>query len=47
MGLFLPRYMDGMIMSLISRPASASPAAGSAKLHAAEQANLIKRAFEA
>jgi 2-oxoglutarate dehydrogenase E1 component len=47
MGLFLPRYMDGMIMDLISRPASASPAAGSAKLHAAEQANLIKRAFEA
>jgi 2-oxoglutarate dehydrogenase E1 component len=47
MGLFLPRYMDGMIMNLISRPASASPAAGSAKLHAAEQANLIKRAFEA
>lgn len=46
-GLFMPRYMDGMIMNLVSRPASASPATGSAKLHAAEQADLVNRAFEA
>ena len=30
---------------VISRPASASPAAGSAKRHALEQADLIQRAF--
>jgi 2-oxoglutarate dehydrogenase E1 component len=33
-------------LRLISRPASASPAAGSAKRHAAEQAELIQRVFE-
>jgi 2-oxoglutarate dehydrogenase E1 component len=46
MGLFMPRYMSGMIMKLISRAASASPATGSAKHHAVEQADLIRRAFE-
>jgi 2-oxoglutarate dehydrogenase E1 component len=45
-GLFLPRYMDGKVAKLVSRPASASPATGSAKTHAAEQADLIARAFE-
>jgi 2-oxoglutarate decarboxylase len=30
---------------VVSRPASASPATGSAKRHAAEQADLISRAF--
>jgi multifunctional 2-oxoglutarate metabolism enzyme len=44
-GLFLPKYMNGQVASLVSRPASASPAAGSAKTHAAEQADLIARAF--
>jgi 2-oxoglutarate dehydrogenase E1 component len=44
-GLFLPRYMDGQVAKLVSRPASASPATGSAKAHAAEQADLISRAF--
>ena len=44
-GLFLPKYMDGKIAKLVSRPASASPAAGSAKTHAAEQADLVARAF--
>jgi 2-oxoglutarate dehydrogenase E1 component len=44
-GLFLPRYMDGQVAKLVSRPASASPATGSAKQHAAEQADLIARAF--
>jgi 2-oxoglutarate decarboxylase len=44
-GLFLPRYMDGQVAKLVSRPASASPATGSAKRHAAEQADLVARAF--
>jgi 2-oxoglutarate dehydrogenase E1 component len=44
-GLFLPRYMDGKVAKLVSRPASASPATGSAKRHAVEQADLIARAF--
>ena len=43
MGLFMPRY--GINFRVISRPASASPASGSAKRHAAEQADLIARAF--
>jgi len=43
MGLFMPRY--GINFQVISRPASASPATGSAKRHAAEQADLIARAF--
>ena len=46
-GLFLPRYMNGQVAKLVSRPASASPATGSAKTHAVEQADLIQRAFEA
>ncbi len=44
-GLFLPRYMDGQVAKLVSRPASASPATGSSKTHAVEQADLIARAF--
>lgn len=43
MGLFMPKY--GIQMKVVSRPASASPATGSAKHHAAEQADLIQRAF--
>ena len=46
-GLFLPKYMNGQVAKLVSRPASASPATGSAKRHAAEQADLIARAFDA
>jgi 2-oxoglutarate dehydrogenase E1 component len=45
MGLFMPKY--GINFRNISRPASASPASGSAKRHAAEQADLVQRAFEA
>ena len=45
MGLFMPKY--GINFRNISRPASASPASGSAKRHAAEQADLIQRAFGA
>jgi 2-oxoglutarate dehydrogenase E1 component len=44
-GLFLPKYMDGQVAKLVSRPASASPATGSAKTHAAEQEDLVARAF--
>jgi 2-oxoglutarate dehydrogenase E1 component len=46
-GLFLPKYMNGQVAKLVSRPASASPATGSAKHHAAEQADLVARAFDA
>ncbi|BDQ00576.1 multifunctional oxoglutarate decarboxylase/oxoglutarate dehydrogenase thiamine pyrophosphate-binding subunit/dihydrolipoyllysine-residue succinyltransferase subunit [Aquiluna sp. KACHI24] len=45
MGLFMPKY--GINFRNISRPASASPASGSAKRHATEQADLVQRAFEA
>ena len=45
MGLFMPKY--GINFKNVSRPASASPASGSAKRHAAEQADLIQRAFGA
>ena len=44
MGLFMPKY--GINFTNVSRPASASPASGSAKRHATEQADLIQRAFE-
>ena len=44
-GLFLPRYMNGQVATLVSRPASASPATGSVKRHAVEQADLITRAL--
>jgi 2-oxoglutarate dehydrogenase E1 component len=43
LGLFMPRY--GINLKVISRPASASPATGSSKRHAAEQADVIARAF--
>jgi 2-oxoglutarate dehydrogenase E1 component len=43
MGLFMPRY--GINFKVISRPASASPATGSSKRHAAEQADVVSRAF--
>ena len=46
-GLFLPKYMGGQVAKLVSRPASASPATGSSKAHAAEQADLVQRAFDA
>jgi 2-oxoglutarate dehydrogenase E1 component len=43
MGLFMPKY--GINFTVVSRPASASPATGSSKRHAAEQADVIARAF--
>ncbi|WP_378148614.1 multifunctional oxoglutarate decarboxylase/oxoglutarate dehydrogenase thiamine pyrophosphate-binding subunit/dihydrolipoyllysine-residue succinyltransferase subunit [Cnuibacter sp. UC19_7] len=41
----LTPHLGGRALSVVSRPASASPAAGSAKRHAAEQADLIARAL--
>ncbi|MFS2293403.1 MAG: multifunctional oxoglutarate decarboxylase/oxoglutarate dehydrogenase thiamine pyrophosphate-binding subunit/dihydrolipoyllysine-residue succinyltransferase subunit [Actinomadura sp.] len=45
MALKLPHHIEGLRMSRISRPASSSPAVGSAKLHQAEQEALIARVF--
>lgn len=44
-GLHLPEILDRRVR-LVSRPASASTAAGSMKRHAAEQDALLKQAFE-
>jgi 2-oxoglutarate dehydrogenase E1 component len=44
MGLNLPAALDRHVR-LVSRPASASTAAGSMKRHAAEQDALLKQAF--
>ncbi|MCC9203552.1 multifunctional oxoglutarate decarboxylase/oxoglutarate dehydrogenase thiamine pyrophosphate-binding subunit/dihydrolipoyllysine-residue succinyltransferase subunit [Arthrobacter sp. zg-Y769] len=44
-GLNLPQYLDSRLR-LVSRPASASTATGSAKRHAVEQDILVKKAFE-
>ncbi len=41
----LASRLDGRTISVVSRPAAASPAAGSAKRHATEQSNLIARAL--
>ena len=43
MGLFMSKY--GINLKVVSRPASASPATGSSKRHAAEQADVMARAF--
>jgi 2-oxoglutarate dehydrogenase E1 component len=43
--LSLPQDLGGRALLRISRPASASPATGSAKKHQAEQAALIAQAF--
>ncbi|MEV4254057.1 multifunctional oxoglutarate decarboxylase/oxoglutarate dehydrogenase thiamine pyrophosphate-binding subunit/dihydrolipoyllysine-residue succinyltransferase subunit, partial [Spirillospora sp. NPDC049652] len=45
MALKLPHLIDGLRMTRVSRPASSSPAVGSAKLHQAEQEALLGRAF--
>jgi len=44
--LNLPEHLDGRPLLRVSRPASASPAAGSTKKHQAEQATLISQAFD-
>ncbi|MFT4306891.1 MAG: multifunctional oxoglutarate decarboxylase/oxoglutarate dehydrogenase thiamine pyrophosphate-binding subunit/dihydrolipoyllysine-residue succinyltransferase subunit, partial [Microbacterium sp.] len=40
------KYLHGRTIRLVSRAASASPAAGSAKVHAVEHAALIRQAIE-
>jgi 2-oxoglutarate decarboxylase len=44
-GLELPRHLNGRALSVSSRPASASPATGSNKRSAQEQAALIEKAL--
>jgi 2-oxoglutarate dehydrogenase complex dehydrogenase (E1) component-like enzyme len=41
----LPEALDGRSLRRISRRASASPAVGSAKVHEAEQRDLVAQAF--
>jgi 2-oxoglutarate dehydrogenase E1 component len=36
---------DARTLGVVSRPASASPATGSSKRHAEQQAELVERAF--
>ncbi|HZB29091.1 MAG TPA: multifunctional oxoglutarate decarboxylase/oxoglutarate dehydrogenase thiamine pyrophosphate-binding subunit/dihydrolipoyllysine-residue succinyltransferase subunit [Streptosporangiaceae bacterium] len=45
MALKLPPHLDGRTLDRVSRPASSSPAVGSAKLHADEQDALLARLF--
>jgi 2-oxoglutarate dehydrogenase E1 component len=44
--LNLPEHLGGRSLLRVSRPASASPAAGSIKKHQAEQAALLAQAFD-
>jgi 2-oxoglutarate dehydrogenase E1 component len=44
--LNLPEHLGGRPLLRVSRPASASPAAGSSKKHAAEQATLVQQSFD-
>ncbi len=43
--LNLPDYLGGRSLRRVSRPASASPATGSSKMHALEQQTLVEQAF--
>jgi 2-oxoglutarate dehydrogenase E1 component len=44
--LNLPEHLGGRPLLRVSRPASASPATGSSKKHAAEQSTLVAQAFD-
>jgi 2-oxoglutarate dehydrogenase E1 component len=44
-GLVLPQHFQGRVLSQVSRRASSSPAVGSAKLHQAEQEDMLVRLF--
>jgi multifunctional 2-oxoglutarate metabolism enzyme len=44
--LNLPEHLGGRPLLRVSRPASASPAAGSSKKHGAEQATLVRQSFD-
>ncbi|HEU5160620.1 MAG TPA: multifunctional oxoglutarate decarboxylase/oxoglutarate dehydrogenase thiamine pyrophosphate-binding subunit/dihydrolipoyllysine-residue succinyltransferase subunit [Streptosporangiaceae bacterium] len=45
MALKLPAHLDGRTLTRVSRPASSSPAVGSAKLHQDEQNGLLAQLF--
>ncbi|WP_233358559.1 multifunctional oxoglutarate decarboxylase/oxoglutarate dehydrogenase thiamine pyrophosphate-binding subunit/dihydrolipoyllysine-residue succinyltransferase subunit [Thermomonospora amylolytica] len=45
LALALPPHLDGRTLRRISRPASSSPAVGSAKMHAVEQEALLQQVF--
>jgi 2-oxoglutarate dehydrogenase E1 component len=42
----LAAHAEGRTLRVVSRPASASPATGSSKKHAAQQAALVAQAFD-
>jgi 2-oxoglutarate dehydrogenase E1 component len=44
--LNLPEHLGGRALLRVSRPASASPAAGSSKKHGAEEGTLVTQAFD-
>jgi 2-oxoglutarate dehydrogenase E1 component len=44
-GLVLPQHLEGRPLSKVTRSASSSPAVGSAKLHQAEQEDMLVRLF--
>nr|WP_284291538.1 hypothetical protein [Angustibacter aerolatus] len=46
MALHLPEHLGGRPLHRASRPASASPAAGSTKKHEQEQRDLLAQAFD-
>ena len=46
MGYWTYLLRIGLILPLISRKAAASPATGYPKIHAKEQAEIVRRAFE-
>lgn len=43
---FLALNLEGIPMSVIARPPSASPASGSSKFHAMQQKKIVEKAFE-
>lgn len=43
---FLSQNLDGLAMSVIARPPSASPASGSSRFHHMQQQKIIEKAFE-
>jgi 2-oxoglutarate dehydrogenase E1 component len=43
---FLKMHLEELQLSVISRPASASPASGSSKFHAIQQSKIVEKSFE-
>jgi len=46
MGYWTYLLRVGMVLPVIARKASASPASGYPKVHSQEQADIVRRAFE-